>query len=195
MIFSLGMDDNRAYTYDFRWMKKARCVHLGHVSAVRSVHYAPSGHEIVTGGWDDTIRIFKEGAGASREIYHTKRMRRLNSVRFTGDARFVLSGSNDCNVRVWKAQASMPLGTLNPVAQRKLDYLNKLKEKFKHVGEVKRIGRHRKLPRWIKNQKTKDYIQLQSQKRKHANRVAHSSKPETIKWPNMREQAQEKVDD
>jgi len=194
MCFTLAMDDNRAYTYDFRWMKKARTVHLGHVSAVRSVHYAPSGHELVTGGWDDTIRIYEVDQGASREIYYTKRMRRLNSVRYTGDARFILSGSNDCNVRVWKAQASKPLGTLNPVAQRKLDYQNKLKEKFKHVGDVKKIGRHRRVPKWIKNQKNRDYIQLMSQKRKHANKVKHS-KPGTHTWPNMREQAQEKVED
>jgi len=194
MCFTLAMDDNRAYTYDFRWMNRARCVHLGHVRGVRSVHYAPSGHEIVTGGWDDTIRIYSVGHGACRELYHTKRMRRLNSVRFTGDARFILSGSNDCNVRVWKAQASMPLGTLAPAARRKLEYLNKLKDKFQHVGEVKRIGRHRHLPKWLKNRKDQDYIMLMSQKRKHNNRVKHS-KPGTHEFPKMRELAQEGVDD
>jgi len=139
------------------------------------------------------IRIYNIGRGNSREVYHTKRMRRINSVKFTGDARFVLSGSNDCNVRVWKSQASMPLGTLKPQARRKLEYLNKLKEKFKHVGDVKRIGRHRHLPKWIKTQKERDHVQLQSRRRKHDNKVKHS-KPGTHKWPQLREQAQEGVD-
>jgi WD40 repeat protein len=31
-------------------------------------------------------------------------------VKFSADAKYVLSGSDDTNIRVWKAQASMPVG-------------------------------------------------------------------------------------
>lgn len=41
--------------------------------------------------------------------YHTRRMQRIFCVNFSADARFVLSGSDDTNVRIWKAQASAPL--------------------------------------------------------------------------------------
>ena len=41
--------------------------------------------------------------------YHTRRMQRIFCVNFSADARFVLSGSDDTNIRIWKAQASVPL--------------------------------------------------------------------------------------
>ena len=41
--------------------------------------------------------------------YHTKRMQRIFCVNFSADARFVLTGSDDTNIRIWKAQASAPL--------------------------------------------------------------------------------------
>lgn len=40
--------------------------------------------------------------GHSREVYTTKRMQRVFTVRFSGDATYVFSGSDDMNVRVWK---------------------------------------------------------------------------------------------
>lgn len=41
--------------------------------------------------------------------YHTRRMQRIFCVNFSADGRFVLSGSDDTNIRIWKAQASAPL--------------------------------------------------------------------------------------
>jgi len=34
-----------------------------------------------------------------REIYHTSRMQRVFCVAFSGDAKFVLSGSDETNIR------------------------------------------------------------------------------------------------
>jgi WD repeat and SOF domain-containing protein 1 len=34
---------------------------------------------------------------------------RIFTVKFSADAKYVLSGSDDTNIRVWKAQASMPI--------------------------------------------------------------------------------------
>jgi DDB1- and CUL4-associated factor 13 len=36
------------------------------------------------------------------QVYHTKRMQRVFAVRFSGDASYVFSGSDDMNVRMWK---------------------------------------------------------------------------------------------
>lgn len=50
--------------------------------------------------------------GHSREIYHTKRMQHLTSVIWSLDNKFVLSASDEMNIRIWKANASEKLGTV-----------------------------------------------------------------------------------
>lgn len=46
--------------------------------------------------------------GHSREVYTTKRMQRVFAVKFSGDATYVFSGSDDMNVRVWKVSQFLP---------------------------------------------------------------------------------------
>ena len=66
------------------------------------VDFSPSGHEFVAGGFDRTLRLFEKAAPGSRDVYFTPRMSRLSSVRFSRDATYVFSGSEDMNVRMWK---------------------------------------------------------------------------------------------
>ena len=56
----------------------------------------------MAGSYDRSVRIFAYNGGHSREVYHTKRMQRVFAVRFSGDASYVFSGSDDMNLRVWK---------------------------------------------------------------------------------------------
>ncbi len=109
-----------------------------------SVDYAPTGKEFVSGSYDRTVRIFKSDStgGHSREVYHTKRMQRIFSVRFSADNKYVLTGSDDTNIRLWKAQAADRIRTLLPREQNKRDYLNKLKERYKFHKETSRIARY-----------------------------------------------------
>ena len=100
------------YTYDIRKLDHAINVHKDHVGAVLSVDYSPTGKEFATGSYDQTVRIFRVDQGRSREVYHTKRMQRIFCVNFSSDATYVLSGSDDMNIRIWKAEASKPLGTV-----------------------------------------------------------------------------------
>ena len=65
------------------------------------------------------------------------------------DGTYVLSGSDDMNVRCWKADASAQLGTLLPREKRKKQYQAALKERFKHMPEIKRIRRHHHVPKAI----------------------------------------------
>ena len=46
------------------------------MAAVMSCDWSPTGVEFVSGGWDRTVRIWKEGSGSGSEVYHTKRMQR-----------------------------------------------------------------------------------------------------------------------
>lgn len=74
------------------------------MSAVMDVDYSPTGREFVAGGYDRSVRIFSHAGGHSREVYTTKRMQRVFAVKFSGDATYVFSGSDDMNVRVWKVR-------------------------------------------------------------------------------------------
>jgi WD40 repeat protein len=53
------------------------------------------------------------------QVYHAKRMQRVFCVRFSGDGSYVFSGSDDMNVRVWKAEASEQLGVTLPREKHK----------------------------------------------------------------------------
>lgn len=76
------------------------------------VDYSPTGKEFVSGSYDKTIRIFDSSKGHSREIYHTKRMQRIEMVAWTLDNKYILSGSDEMNIRIWKAKASEKLGVV-----------------------------------------------------------------------------------
>jgi WD40 repeat protein len=82
------------------------------------IAYSPTGREFVTGSYDRTVRIFRVGEGKSREVYHTTRMQRVFTVNYTPDSRYVLSGSDDTNVRLWKAKSSDPLTRVRVLCQR-----------------------------------------------------------------------------
>lgn len=47
-----------------------------------------------------------------REVYHTKRMQRVSVVRWSLDNKYILSGSMEMNIRVWKARASEKIGVV-----------------------------------------------------------------------------------
>ncbi|XP_062517368.1 DDB1- and CUL4-associated factor 13-like isoform X2 [Corticium candelabrum] len=109
--FTAASEDSNLYTFDMRRLDQALCVHMDHVGAVLDCDYAPTGKEFVSGGFDRTIRIFPYNKGHSRDVYHTKRMQRVFCVKWTCDNKFVLSGSDETNIRLWKAQASEKLGS------------------------------------------------------------------------------------
>eukprot|EP01083_Nonionella_stella_P096936 272511_1 len=186
--FTIACQDTNLYTFDMRKLDKALTVHDDHVNAVMSVDYAPTGREFVSGGYDRSVRIYRVGDGHSREIYHTKRMQRVFCVNFSADNNFVLSGSDDTNVRIWKSQAAKPLKTLLPREKEKLKYSEKLKKKFRHMPEIRRIARHRHLPRFLHCAKKSRAIQHESARRKDARRRAHS-KPGAIPFVSERKKS------
>ncbi|KAI8464516.1 MAG: WD40-repeat-containing domain protein [Monoraphidium minutum] len=173
--FTVANEDCNLYSYDMRKLSSATCVHKDFVSAVIDVDYSPTGREFVAGGYDRTVRIFSFAAGRSRDVYHTKRMQRVAAVKFSGDGSYVFSGSDDMNVRVWKAEASEQLGVTLPREKHKQAYQKALVERYKHLPEVKRIVRHRHVPKAVyKATKTRRAVQ-DSDKRKLSNRIKHSA--------------------
>ncbi|KAF9976762.1 rRNA-processing protein sof1 [Actinomortierella ambigua] len=174
--FMAANEDHNIYAFDMRKLDKAHNVLKDHVSAVMSVDYSPTGEEVVTGGYDRTVRIYKAREGHSRDMYHTARMQRVFSVIYTMDNKYVLSGSDDGNVRLWKARASDRLGVRSNRERGHLEYAEKLKEKYQHVPEIRKIARHRNTPKPIKSAQARKKIMLDSRKTKEENMRKHTKK-------------------
>jgi DDB1- and CUL4-associated factor 13 len=68
-------------------------------------------------------------------------MDRVTSTAFSGDARFVINGSDDGNVRVWKAKASEKLGITTARERSAIEYRNSLVERWKADSEVGKVSR------------------------------------------------------
>lgn len=193
-MFVVGNEDYNAYTFDMRKLHRPTGIYKGHVGAVMSVSWSPTGTEFVTGSYDKTIRIFsvrKEGGtaahsgsnstGVARDIYHTKRMQRVFCVGYTLDHKYILSGSDDTNIRLWKARSSEKIGQLSTREETSLQYRNALVSKYVHLPDVKRISKSRRVPSFVKKQTSMAMIQKEKRRRKEGNVVKHS-KPGTKKF-------------
>eukprot|EP00708_Paratrimastix_pyriformis_P002103 GAFH01000842.1.p1 GENE.GAFH01000842.1~~GAFH01000842.1.p1 ORF type:complete len:583 (-),score=150.39 GAFH01000842.1:857-2605(-) len=172
--FTCANEDTNLYTFDMRKLNVARQVHRDHTDAVMSVDYSPTGREFATGSYDRTVRIFLESEGASREVYYTKRMQRVFAINYTGDAKYVLSGSDDTNVRIWKAFASDPTFQLLAREKQHFNYLNALKEKFSHMPDIRRISKHRHVPSGIRGKTRLLHVMMEAQTRKIKNQMKYS---------------------
>ncbi|OLL24693.1 Protein sof1 [Neolecta irregularis DAH-3] len=177
-------EDGNIYIFDMRHLKTARNVLKDHVAPVTTVDYSPTGQDIVSGSYDKTVRLFNIREGRSRDIYHTKRMQRVFSVLYSMDNSYVLSGSDDGNIRVWRSQASKRTKILSLRERSKLEYDDSLKERFKHMPEIKRIARHRHVPHMIKSIAKNRKEEEDALKRKRENRRRHEK---GIEMPKERE--------
>jgi WD repeat and SOF domain-containing protein 1 len=181
--FTTASEDHNLYTFDMRKLDRALQVHSDHVAAVLDLNYSPTGQEFVSGSYDRTLRIFPVTEGRSRELYHTKRMQRLFAVSFSGDAQYVVSGSDDTNIRLWKADASKPVKIMHPREKAKLEYKEALIERYKDVPEIKRIARHRHVPKPIMNAQRTRAEMKRAVVRKEERRRKHSKKYDANPYP------------
>ncbi|RXW20228.1 hypothetical protein EST38_g5624 [Candolleomyces aberdarensis] len=143
----LASEDHNLYTFDARHLAAPVQIYKGHVAAVMSCEWAPTGVEFVSGGWDRTVRIWssreaggkEKGPGGREVVYHTKRMQRVTSTIYSSDARYILSGSDDGNVimRIWNAKASDKLGVITARERAAMEYRQSLTKRWsvdKDVG-------------------------------------------------------------
>lgn len=171
--FASGGDDHNGYYWDMRNLKRSLNVYKDHVSAIMDIDFSPTGEELVTGSYDKTLRIFKTRSGHSRDIYHTKRMQRVHVVKYSTDSKYLLSGSDDFNIRLWRAVANDRAKIKSSRERAKLEYDNTLKERYKHMPEIKRIARHRHVPKTVKKAKEIKAIEVNSIKRREGNDNRH----------------------
>ncbi|KAJ7864961.1 WD40 repeat-like protein [Mycena olivaceomarginata] len=170
----LASEDHNLYTFDIRHLAAPTQIYKGHVAAVMSCDWAPTGLGFVSGGWDRTVRVWEEGRGQGAEVYHTKRMQRVSSALFTADARFVLSGSDDGNVRVWKAKASERLGVVTARERAAIEYRESLKGRWRADGEVGKVVRSRHIPKPVYQAAKLKRTMLEAQRVKEERRRKHT---------------------
>ena len=60
----------------------------------------------------------------------------MTSSIYTADARFVLTGSDDGNVRIWKARASDKLGIITTREKAAMEYRDSLRARWNMDPEV-----------------------------------------------------------
>ncbi|KAL2352668.1 WD40-repeat-containing domain protein [Cryomyces antarcticus] len=174
--FAAANEDHNIYMFDMRRMDRALNVLKDHVAAVMDVSFSPTGEELVSASYDRSIRLWSRASGHSRDIYHTKRMQRVFSCAWTPDNNFVLSGSDDGNIRLWRAQASARQGVQSARQRQKLEYDTALRERYKHMPEIRRIARHRHVPKQVKKAGEIKGEEVAALKRREENERKHSKK-------------------
>ena len=184
--FAAASEDHNVYMFDSRNLKRATNILKDHVAAVMDVEFSPTGEELVTASYDKTIRLWNRATGHSRDVYHTKRMQRVFSTCFTPDSKYVLSGSDDGNIRLWRANASERSGIKTARQRQKLEYDKALKQRYSHMPEIRRIQRHRHVPKAVKKAGEIKREELASLKRRRENERKHS-KMKNVKRRSERE--------
>ncbi|RMZ75143.1 hypothetical protein DV738_g5642, partial [Chaetothyriales sp. CBS 135597] len=174
--FAAASEDHNIYIFDMRNMDRALNVLKDHVAAVMDVQFSPTGEELVSASYDRTVRLWNRDRGHSRDVYHTKRMQRVFSCAFTQDNKYILSGSDDGNVRLWRANASERSGIKSARQRQKLEYDQALVKRYQHMPEIKRIKRHRHLPKTIKKAAEIKTQEIKAIKRRQENVRKHSGK-------------------
>lgn len=177
--FTVANEDHDLHTFDMRNLMKPLAIHKDHTAAVIALDYSPTGEEIVSGSYDKTIRIFPSRSGHSREVYYTKRMQRLTDVIWSLDSKYIISSSDEMDIRMWRANASEKIGPKFYREQAAFDTNEALKKKYQQHPEINRIRRHRHLPKHVYNERKLKRIMLDSRKRKEDNRRTHS-KPGSV---------------
>ena len=174
MNIVIGNENAKCYTFDMRKLDEPKMIHKDHFSAILDIDFSPTGKEFTTSSFDKTIRIFPYNDGRSREVYHTKRMQQVNSILYSMDAKYIVSGSEDTNIRIWKSNAADPIGPLLPRQKEAMAYANKLKKKYRFNSEIKRILRHRHLPKLLVKKGKNRQVQKEARFRKDENMRANN---------------------
>jgi WD repeat and SOF domain-containing protein 1 len=95
---------------------------------------------------------------------------------FTPDNNYVLSGSDDGNIRIWRSNASSRSGVKSARQRQKLEYDQALIRRYAHMPEIRRIKRHRHVPKAIKKAGEIKKDELAGIKRREDNVRKHSKK-------------------
>ncbi len=90
---------------------QSRMTLLGHKKLATSVAFSPDGKRIISGGWDNTIKVWDAETGD--ELMTLRGHKEcVKSVAFSPDGKRMVSGSNDKTIKIWDAATGAELITL-----------------------------------------------------------------------------------
>ncbi|CAG7854167.1 COMPASS-like H3K4 histone methylase component WDR5B {ECO:0000303/PubMed:19567704} Short=AtWDR5B {ECO:0000303/PubMed:19567704} [Serendipita indica DSM 11827] len=82
----------------------------GHEGRVNAVGFSPDGSQIVSGSWDNTIRLWDAATGQAVGEPLRGHEGRVNAVGFSPDGSQIVSGSSDNTIRLWDAATGQAVG-------------------------------------------------------------------------------------
>lgn len=83
-----------------------------HDSLIESVAFSLDGKLVVTGSWDETVRVWNLETGLAKFGSMKKHTRRIHAVAVSGDGKFIYSGSRDRTIRVWDMENGKHIKTI-----------------------------------------------------------------------------------
>ncbi len=129
-----------------------------HTKNILDLSFSPSGNKIVSGSADCTIRVYSlpnsnnNDNNSNNLVYYNQRMGMVNGVTFSNCNNFIISGSDDGSLRLWKSHPNNPDRVLNFREKKSRVKNENLKNAFKGVSELRRIRNHVFLPKGLKNE-------------------------------------------
>jgi WD40 repeat protein len=88
---------------------------MTHGGRVTSVAFSPDGERVVSGSFDDTVRVWEAATG--EEVARMTHDGLVYSVAFSPDGEMVVSGSQDGTVRVWQAATGTEVARMDHVIE------------------------------------------------------------------------------
>ncbi|KAJ2929848.1 hypothetical protein H1R20_g7248, partial [Candolleomyces eurysporus] len=104
--WKVAEDFMRRYTMDVNCLFELR----GHRELVQCVAISPNCKRIVSGSWDETIRIWNMETGAQAGEPLRGHEGDINSVAISPDGKLIVSGSDDKTIRAWDAETGVQAG-------------------------------------------------------------------------------------
>ncbi|KIM27695.1 hypothetical protein M408DRAFT_24343 [Serendipita vermifera MAFF 305830] len=82
----------------------------GHTFYILDIAYSPDGLNVVSGSFDETIRIWDAATGTPVGEPLKGHTEDVTSVAYSPDGRNIVSGSGDNTIRIWAAATGLPVG-------------------------------------------------------------------------------------
>ncbi len=100
--FIIANEDSNLYSFDLRRLSNIKKTYKGHVMPTQSLDQEKKEGMIVSGSLDRTIRIHRPKSDFKSVVFSSSRMSRVLCVSFSIEGNYILSGSEDGNLRIWK---------------------------------------------------------------------------------------------